>query len=97
VVPAAPPRRRGKVSMPTSGWLRVLICIFAVALVVRVVFVLMLQDGFYFPDWINYSRAAESLITKGELGETYRRPPVCPFFLAGIYTFSDSRSLRSAC
>jgi hypothetical protein len=52
--------------MTLSGWPGKLICIFAVALVGRSIFVLTLQDGSYFPDSIDYSAAAMALITKGE-------------------------------
>jgi 4-amino-4-deoxy-L-arabinose transferase-like glycosyltransferase len=75
-----------KMNIPVSSWSGRLICIFAVALVVRIVFVLMLQGGFYFPDSIHYSRAAENLIATGEFGETFDRPPAYSLFLAGIYT-----------
>jgi 4-amino-4-deoxy-L-arabinose transferase-like glycosyltransferase len=72
-------------NMTLSGWPGKLICIFAVALVARSIFVLTLQDGFYFPDSVDYSAAAMALITKGEFGEFYRRSPAYPVFLAGIY------------
>jgi 4-amino-4-deoxy-L-arabinose transferase-like glycosyltransferase len=69
-----------------SSWSGRLGCIFALALIIRAVFVLSLQNGFYFPDSVGYSRAAQNLITHGEFGETYRRSPGYPLFLAGIYT-----------
>ena len=67
------------------GWHRSLFLIFMLALLVRAGFVLMLQHGFYFPDSVSYSAAAVNLITNGELGESYNRPPGYPVFLAGIY------------
>ena len=66
-------------------WCQTLVSIFIAALVIRVVFVLTLQDGFYFPDSVSYSGAAVYLLTNGELGKTYNRPPGYPVFLAGIY------------
>jgi 4-amino-4-deoxy-L-arabinose transferase-like glycosyltransferase len=68
-----------------GNWRRTLLAIFIVALLIRGIFILTLQDGFYFPDSTDYSRAAISLITNGELGKTYNRPPGYPVFLAGIY------------
>jgi 4-amino-4-deoxy-L-arabinose transferase-like glycosyltransferase len=67
------------------NWSRTLISIFVIAMLIRGAFVLNLQDGFYFPDSIEYSKAAVSLINAGELGKTYNRPPGYPVFLAGIY------------
>jgi 4-amino-4-deoxy-L-arabinose transferase-like glycosyltransferase len=70
-----------------GNWRRTLLSIFVVALLIRSVFVLSLQDGFYFPDSVQYSRAAINLLTNGELGESYHRPPGYPVFLASIYLF----------
>jgi 4-amino-4-deoxy-L-arabinose transferase-like glycosyltransferase len=67
------------------NWSRALLLIFVVALLARGAFILMLQDGFYFPDSTEYSAAAVNLITKGELGAGYNRPPGYPAFLAVIY------------
>jgi 4-amino-4-deoxy-L-arabinose transferase-like glycosyltransferase len=66
-------------------WTRTLLVIFVTALLARGVFILTLQDGFYFPDSTEYSAAAVNLITNGELGEGYQRPPGYPVFLATIY------------
>jgi 4-amino-4-deoxy-L-arabinose transferase-like glycosyltransferase len=68
-----------------SGWWRRVFCLFVLAFIIRGVFILTLRDGFYFPDSVDYSRAAVSLIVDGEFGETYRRSPGYPLFLAGIY------------
>jgi glycosyltransferase involved in cell wall biosynthesis/4-amino-4-deoxy-L-arabinose transferase-like glycosyltransferase len=68
-----------------SSWRRTLMAIFAAALIIRVVFVLTLKDGFYFPDSVDYSSTAVNLLVHGEFGETYGRAPVYPLFLAGIY------------
>jgi 4-amino-4-deoxy-L-arabinose transferase-like glycosyltransferase len=70
-----------------QNWTRTLLAIFVIALLVRSAFILTLQDRYYFPDSVDYSRAAVSLISSGELGETYKRPPGYPVFLAGIYLF----------
>jgi 4-amino-4-deoxy-L-arabinose transferase-like glycosyltransferase len=73
------------------NWSRALLAIFVVALFARGVFILTLQDGFYFPDSTEYSAAAVNLITNGELGEGYQRPPGYPAFLAVIYAlFGES-------
>src|SRR4029453_4648913 len=60
--------------------------IFPIALLIRVAFILTLQDGFYLPDSISYSGAAVKLINNGELGATYDRPPGYPVLLAAIYS-----------
>jgi 4-amino-4-deoxy-L-arabinose transferase-like glycosyltransferase len=70
-----------------GNWNRTLFTIFIAALLVRGVFVLTLQDGFYFPDSVDYTRAAVNILTNSELGERYHRPPGYPVFLAGIYSF----------
>src|SRR5215472_4111793 len=70
-----------------GNWRRTLLFIFIVALLIRGGFVLTLQDGFYFPDSIEYSGAALNLLNSGELGGVYNRPPGYPVFLAGIYLF----------
>ena len=66
-------------------WRRTLLSVFIVALLIRGIFVLTLQDGFYFPDSIEYSGAAHNLLISGQLGEAYNRPPAYPVFLAAIY------------
>ena len=69
----------------SKNWRRTLLSIFIGALLIRGGFVLILQDGFYFPDSIEYSGAALNLLMGGELGEAYNRPPAYPVFLAAIY------------
>lgn len=72
---------------PSSGrragpWLAL---IFAVALALRLGFVFALDpDRIYFPDSIDYLKAAESILHGGGFGETYKRPPLYSVFLAGI-------------
>jgi 4-amino-4-deoxy-L-arabinose transferase-like glycosyltransferase len=68
-----------------SRWQRTLLIIFATAILVRAGFVLSLQDGFYFPDSLDYSASAVTLMASREFGDTFRRAPVYPVFLAGIY------------
>jgi 4-amino-4-deoxy-L-arabinose transferase-like glycosyltransferase len=74
-------------------WRRTLLSIFIVALLIRGGFVLTLQDGFYFPDSIEYSGAALNLLISGQLGEAYNRPPAYPVFLAAIYVLFGERIL----
>lgn len=59
--------------------------IFVAAFVIRVALILTLQDGFHFPDSVGYSEAAVNLMTSGELGKGYNRPPGYPAFLAPSY------------
>ena len=73
------------VSDARQNWRFTAFAVFITALLIRGVFVLTLQDGFYFPDSVHYSRAAASLISNAELGDNYNRPPGYPVFLAGIY------------
>ena len=74
-----------RVNIMLSNRRRTLLLVFIAALLVRGAFVLLLQSGFYFPDSVEYSSAAVNLITNGELGGNYHRPPGYPVFLAGIY------------
>jgi 4-amino-4-deoxy-L-arabinose transferase-like glycosyltransferase len=76
-----------------SAWSGRLLGIFSVALVIRVVFVLCLRDGFYFPDSVDYSAAVKNLLATGGFGESYRRPPIYPLFLAGIYALFGEKIL----
>ena len=74
-----------------SRWYLTLLAIFVAALLVRGVFISTLQDGFYFPDSLEYSEAALNLVTNGAFGEAYQRSPAYPVFLAGLYiTFGES-------
>jgi 4-amino-4-deoxy-L-arabinose transferase-like glycosyltransferase len=66
-------------------WQRSLVVIFVTALLIRGVFTLTLQNGFYFPDSLDYSRAATNLLTHGTFGEGYNLPPLYPLILAAIY------------
>jgi 4-amino-4-deoxy-L-arabinose transferase-like glycosyltransferase len=75
------------VNAVSRNWRWTVFSIFTIALLIRVAFILTLQDGFYFPDSVEYSRAAVNLLMYGELGEAYHRPPGYPVFLAGIYLF----------
>jgi 4-amino-4-deoxy-L-arabinose transferase-like glycosyltransferase len=64
---------------------RSLISIFVVALILRLAFVFIIQDGFYFYDSVAYSAAAAELLQTGEFAPAYTRNPVYPVFLAGVY------------
>ena len=66
-------------------WQRSLLAIFVTALLIRSVFILTLQNGFYFPDSLDYSQAATNLLAHGTFGEGYDRPPMYPLVLAAIY------------
>lgn len=73
------------------NWSRTLFFIFVLALLTRSVFILTQQDGFYFPDSLEYSQAAVRLLTVGEYGANYYRAPAYPVFLAGVYAlFGES-------
>ena len=71
-----------------SGWRRILIIIFSAALLIRLVFILTLQDGFYFVDAPIYSAAASHLVEHGEFPKGYDRAPLYPLFLAGVYALA---------
>lgn len=68
-----------------SAWQRSLLAIFITALLIRSVFILTLQNGFYFLDSLDYSQAATNLLAHGTFGEGYNRPPMYPLVLAAIY------------
>ena len=76
-----------------QNWRLTVLFIFIAALLIRGGFVLTLQDGFYFPDSLDYSGAASNLLSSGELGKTYNRPPGYPVFLAAIYVLFGERIL----
>lgn len=74
--------------MQDSGfprWQQTLFVIFSIAFLVRIVFIFMLQDGFYFADAPIYSAAASHLVENGEFPEDFDRAPLYPLFLAGVY------------
>ncbi len=73
-------------SINIAGWRRIVGGLFVAAFMIRLAFVLTLQDGFYFYDSVDYTASALNLVTHGEFGEAYRRPPAYPVFLAGIYS-----------
>jgi len=65
--------------------------VFVLAFSLRGAFILTQQDGFYFPDSLQYSQAALNLLAFGELGANYNRAPAYPVFLAGVYVlFGES-------
>jgi 4-amino-4-deoxy-L-arabinose transferase-like glycosyltransferase len=68
-----------------NNWPRTLFFIFIIALLIRGAFIVTLQDGFYFPDSISYTRAAGNLLNSDEFGKTYGRAPGYPAYLATIY------------
>ena len=68
-----------------SSWRRRLFLIFSVALLIRFVFILTLDDGFYFADAPVYSAAASHLVEHGEFPKAYGRAPLYPLFVAGVY------------
>jgi len=67
------------------SWRTALLGLFLFAALVRVVFVVSLQPGFYFWDSVKYDRAAVNLINEGNFGADYDRSPAYPLFLAAIY------------
>jgi hypothetical protein len=75
------------VNISCHNWYRYMLFVFGTALLIRLAFVLTLQNGFYFPDTVEYSGAAVNLLTHGELGAAYHRPPAYAAFLAAIYAF----------
>lgn len=80
--------------MHVSAWRRTVMTIFVIALLSRGVFILTLQEGFYFPDSVDYSTAAVNLLAHGEFGTTYNRPPMYPLFLAGVFALCG-QSIRA--
>ena len=66
---------------------QVLILIFLVALLIRVVFIFTLKDGFYFSDEFNYTVIARHVAEHGALPENFDRSPLFPMFLAALFKF----------
>ena len=85
--------KRVSANIYLSGWRGTVTSIFVAALLIRGVFILTLQNGFYLPDSLAYSTAAINLTTDGEFGGTYMRSPAYPVFLAGIYTVFGQHNL----
>jgi 4-amino-4-deoxy-L-arabinose transferase-like glycosyltransferase len=71
--------------------------LFAFALLVRVAFVLTLEDRYYYFDTVHYDKAAKAIIAGEGFGEGYEfsqffqkeyaLPPLYPMFLAAVYFF----------
>lgn len=59
--------------------------IFIAALVVRLVYIGFLREGFYFSDFRAYDEAAVSLVEGRGFAVDYSRPPLYPLFLAFNY------------
>ena len=56
------------VGVMLRDWRWMLLGIFVTAFLLRVTFTLTLQDGFYFPDSIEYSNAAINILTEWRIG-----------------------------
>jgi 4-amino-4-deoxy-L-arabinose transferase-like glycosyltransferase len=68
------------------SWKTQAVGLFLLALVVRVAFVLTLEDRLYWPDEIDFDNVAVSLINgEGYQSDAFRGNPILPFFLAGSY------------
>ncbi|MFH1861473.1 MAG: glycosyltransferase family 39 protein, partial [bacterium] len=68
-----------------AAYLSNLRVIFGVALIVRLIFVAFLKEGFYFSDFRAYDTAALHLLAGEGFVEDYARPPLYPLFLAANY------------
>jgi len=69
----------------TFRFLRRPILIFWAALIVRLVYIAFLPEGYYFSDFRNYEQAAVSLVSGDGFGAQYQRPPIYPLFIAAHY------------
>ncbi len=67
-------------SSPRLPWI-----LFAAALILRLIHISLLQEGFYFSDYRAYESAARSLLAGEGFGPEYARPPLYPLFLAANY------------
>ena len=79
-----------KTANESSAWgmlrfLRRPILIFWAALIVRLVYIAFLPEGYYFSDFRNYEQAAVSLLSGDGFGAEYQRPPLYPLFIAAHY------------
>ena len=59
--------------------------IFWAALIIRLIYISFLKEGYYFSDFRSYEQAALSLLSGDGFGAEYDRPPLYPIFLAGNY------------
>lgn len=62
-----------------------LLLLFVIALLIRVVFIFTLKDGFYFSDEFNYTVIARHIAEHGTLPESFDRSPLFPMFLAVLF------------
>src|SRR5215510_6986358 len=67
-----------------AEWIGVVLLL-ALALAVRVGFVLKQQPGFYFQDSLDYDRAARAFVDSGHFDVKYYRFPLYPLFMAMTY------------
>ena len=72
-------------ALGAASWRQKMMVIFSIALLIRIVFILTLQEGYYFADAPIYSAAASHLLEHGKFPEDYDRAPLYPVFLAGVY------------
>jgi 4-amino-4-deoxy-L-arabinose transferase-like glycosyltransferase len=72
-------------ALGAASWRQKLIVVFSIALLIRIVFIFTLQEGYYFADAPIYSAAAVHILEHGEFPEDYDRAPLYPIFLAGVY------------
>lgn len=74
--------------LPANGILsegKTVFAVFLFALIVRLVFISTLQDGYYFSDSARYETATRHIIEEGYYPVKFNRAPLYPAFLAGIY------------
>jgi 4-amino-4-deoxy-L-arabinose transferase-like glycosyltransferase len=72
-------------ALVAASWRHKLIIVFSIALIIRIIFIFTLQEGYYFADAPIYSDAASYILEHGEFPEDYDRAPLYPIFLAGVY------------
>src|SRR6266436_957671 len=70
---------------PTRGAWRWVFALLALALVLRVGFVLFEQRGFYVEDSLDYDRAARAFLETGHFDVRYYRFPLYPLVMAASY------------
>lgn len=67
------------------SWVSTLTAVFTVALLIRMIFVFTLQDGFYFADGWKYTEAADHILQFGMYPPSFDRAPGYPVFLSVVY------------
>lgn len=72
-----------------------MLVVFLLALVIRIIFIATLQDGYYFSDSARYEEATRHIVAEGQFPREYGRAPLYPVFLAAQYATVGDEILKT--